>query len=133
MTERAEVKGQRVRLLKNYVELTRKAIETAIERSRMRIFGYAIGAQSPVPVLTGDLRESIRVDEKRSPKGYATGLIIKWTAEYADILVQRGLAGTAHARTPGTTLLYPEATKPVFNQIFVEELRNALAEGGLTG
>lgn len=128
----AVVKGQRVRLKKDYVKLIRNAVKSAIERSRMRIFGYAIGAESPVPIDTGYLRMSIRADEKQSAKGYATGLVVSWTAEYADILVRKGLAGTAQARTPGTTLLYPQAAKPMINQIFVEELRSALAGEGLT-
>jgi hypothetical protein len=128
----AIVKGQRVRLRKDYVKLIRKAVKRAIDQARMRIFGYAIGAQSPVPIDTGYLRLSIRADEKQSAKGYATGLIVSWTAEYADILVRKGLAGTAQARVPGTTLLYPQAMKPVINEIFVEELRNALAEEDLT-
>lgn len=128
----AVVKGQRVRLKKDYITETRKAVKEALQRTRERIFGYAIGGQSPVPIEYGDLRLSIRADEKWSPKGYATGLVVSWTAEYADILVRKGLAGTAQARTPGTTLLYPQAVKPVLVQIFVEELRNALAAGGLT-
>jgi hypothetical protein len=126
------VKGQRIRLRKDYIAETRKAVKQAIEATRERIFGYAIGAQSPVPIDTGYLRLSIRADEKPSAKGYATGLVVSWEAEYADILVRKGLAGTAHARTPGTTLLYPQVVKPVLVQIFVEELRSALAEGDLT-
>jgi hypothetical protein len=128
----ATVKGQRVRLKKDYVKLIRKAVERACQQTKMRVFGYTIGANSPVPIEYGTLRMSVEITEKQSPKGFATGLIIKWTTDYADILVRKGLAGTAQARVPGTTLLYPQAVKPVLTQVFVEELRNALVEEDLT-
>lgn len=127
----AAVKGQRVRLKKDYVTLIRRSVERAVQRTIEQIVFWTIGPQSPVPVRFGDLRQSLDAREKQSPKGFATGVTLRWTAPYAEILVQRGLAGTAQARAPGTTLLYPQAVKSVLNRMFIDNLHDSLCEEGL--
>jgi len=76
----------------------------------------------------GSLRRSFYTTP---PQGKTTiEMELGWTAYYASYLEEKGEAGTAHARTPGTTLLFRKEIEEAIKAFLAYRIANLLEANG---
>lgn len=106
------------------VEQVMRAVEQAAYETMLQCYEWNL---TFVPIDRGDLRRSFEI-EKGWMSNFEYFLKFIWGVEYASYLYEKGKAGTAKARTPGTTLLYPEVMRDRAIVLFESKLRRYLAD-----
>ena len=121
--------------------LLRQVLEQAMTAAIIAIGQYIRDeARSPVPVYepryyryprkkgkTRQLLLSGRVAQ--TSRGY--GLEISWKTPYAKYLIEKGRAGLARARKPGTTLRWPGIIRRTAVLVFLSKLRSLANRHGI--
>ena len=133
------VRTKKIGLLRPYIAKAKAAMKKAMMRAIRRVEEWIRGPASVVPVYDPAYYEYPRPEGRteqlrRSGRAVQVGewiLEISWKTPYAPYLIEKGVRGTARARTPGTKLVWPPDVVKIAQYIFFEEVLNALKEEGL--